>query len=289
MSIQTPFTTLQNLFFRHRGKLFLTYTLTLLENIFELLYPLVIGIAINGLLSGDYAQLLPLTVTWVVHTITEVMRQMYDTRTFSGIYSKLATKVVAEQAKQGIPTSQVIARSSLSREIVDFFERDIPLTLTAALSFFGAVGMLFWYDLQIGLYCLFLLIPVVFINRYFGKLSLRLNQKLNDQLEQEVDILTEREPYNVKSHYQLLNRWRIKLSDAEAKNWGITTLLLGGLIIAVLMRAIALPNIAAGDIYTIVTYAMNFTLSMDDVPFLVQQLSRLKDISYRVDLPLSNV
>ena len=55
------------------------------------------------------------------------------------------------------------------------------------------------------------------------------------------------------------------------------------------MRAIALPNIAAGDIYTIVTYAMNFTLSMDDVPFLVQQLSRLKDISYRVDLPLSNV
>jgi ABC-type multidrug transport system fused ATPase/permease subunit len=196
---------------------------------------------------------------------------------------------VLEQTKQGVPISQVIARSSLSRELVDFFERDIPLTITAAISFLGAIGMLFLYDWQIGFYCLFLLIPVSIINKRYGRLSLRLNQGLNDRLEREVDILTQQDSDEICHHYRLLNKWRIRLSDAEAKNWGMTTLLLGGLVVAVLIRAIALPNIEAGDIYTIVTYAMNFTFSLDDVPFLVQQLSRLKDISHRVNWQLEEV
>ncbi|NJL56172.1 hypothetical protein HC928_14055 [bacterium] len=39
--------------------------LTLVENIFELLYPLMIGIAIDGLISRDLLSLLPLVITWL--------------------------------------------------------------------------------------------------------------------------------------------------------------------------------------------------------------------------------
>jgi hypothetical protein len=52
--------------------------------------------------------------------------------------------------------------------------------------------MLFTYDVQIGLYCLTLLIPLIAINRSYARKSQGLNQNLNDQLEQEVTILATR-------------------------------------------------------------------------------------------------
>lgn len=282
MTAQASLTPLRNLFRLHGGRISLTYGLTLLENVFELLYPFVTGIAINGLVKGNYISLLPLALTWIVHTLSESLRQMYDTRTFSGIYSKLAARVVLEQTRLGVPTSQIIARSSLSREFVDFFEQDMPLTINATIGFVGTVGMLFWYDAQIGAYCLMILIPVIIINRRYGRFSLRLNQRLNDQLEREVDVLSGSKTDTVQQHYRLLKHWRVKLSDAEAKNWGLTTLLMGGLVVLVLIRAVTLPNVEAGDIYTIVTYTMSFTYTMDEFPFLVQQVGRLKDIGYRI-------
>jgi hypothetical protein len=45
--------TLRQIFSKHRWSILLTYGLTLLENFFELLHPLTVGIAINGLLKQD--------------------------------------------------------------------------------------------------------------------------------------------------------------------------------------------------------------------------------------------
>lgn len=107
MTAQASLTSLQNLFRVHGGRISLTYGLTLLENVFELLYPFVTGIPINGLVKGNYISLLPLALTWIVRTLSESSRQMYDPRTFSGIYSKLASHVVSEQTRLGVPTSQI--------------------------------------------------------------------------------------------------------------------------------------------------------------------------------------
>jgi ABC-type multidrug transport system fused ATPase/permease subunit len=133
---------LQTLFFTYRSSILITYGLTFLENLFELLYPFVIGITIDGLLAGDYTSLIVLAGTWLTHTITGVYRNIYDTRTFTQIYSNVVTAMVLEQEKQGTPTSQIVARSALSREFVDFFEQNVPQLITALFGFFGALVML---------------------------------------------------------------------------------------------------------------------------------------------------
>lgn len=282
MRSQPVLQTLQFLFRDHRRLIILTYGLTFLENLFELLYPFVIGRAIDGLLKEDFSNLVWLAVVWLTHTFIEMFRHVYDTRTFTQIYGKLAVSVVLAQVKQKIPTSQVVARSALSREFIDFFERDIPEIVAALFGFFGALSMLFFYDVQLALYCLLLLLPLIGLNYFYLRKSQRFNQKLNDQLEHEVEVLSKCQPEAVTSHYRQLAKWRIHLSDAEAVNGGSMELCIIILFIAALIRTISIPEIQAGDIYAIISYIWSYRQSFDKIPAIMQQLSRLQDIGNRI-------
>jgi ABC-type multidrug transport system fused ATPase/permease subunit len=274
--------TLRYIFSKYRWSILLTYGLTLLENFFELLHPLTIGIAINGLLKQSYSSMIPFAVAWLAHALMAIFRQVYDTRIFSQIYSNLVTSTVIEQTKQGIPLSQIAARSSLSRELVGFFERDIPEIINSLFGFIGALVMLFTYDWQIGFYCLLLLLPLGTVNYiYFYKTRL-LHQKLNDRLEHEVDILSHQHSDRIQFHYNSLAKWRIKLSNAEAATWGVFEIFIIGAFTAILIRTVTSLEGKIGDIYAIISYTWNYRQSLDRVPFLVQQFNRLQDIGSRM-------
>lgn len=275
---------LRSLFLSNRESILLTYGLTFLENLFELLYPLATGLAIDGLIKGNYISLMPLFCAWFAHSITAMTRHIYDTRIFTQIYSDLATTLVIQQSKQGSAIAQVVARSALSREFVDFFEHNVPQIITALFGFGGALVMLFIYDPHIGLSCLTLLIPLLVVNQSYARQSRGLNQNLNDQLEQEVEVITACHPEDVRSHYTRLAKWRVRLSTAEAVNYGLMELFTIALAAFVLIRTIQIPGIQAGEIYAIISYLWNFLKSLDDVPVLVQQFSRLQDIGNRMQI-----
>lgn len=280
----TPAHPLTSLFLSYRQPILVTYSLTFLENLFELFYPLATGIAIDGLLRKDYTSLIPVFSAWVAHTIVGIFRQVYDTKTFTQIYSNLATAIVLHQSKRGVPTSQIIARSALSHELVDFFERDIPSIMAALFGFLGALLMLFFYDLQIGFYCIVMLVPLWILNQVYAKKTKYLNHKLNNQVEREVQILTDCNPDVIQTHYNLLARWRVRLSNAEAANWGTMEVFIIGLSMLALTRTISIPGIQAGDIFAVVSYLWNYVAILDLTPSLVQRLSRLQDIGNRMQL-----
>ena len=273
---------LRRLFAEHRWKISATYALSTLENFFNLLYPFATGVAINGLLKEEFWGLGLFLGTWILHLAVGVWRQRYDTRVFCEIYAQVATKMVLSQHRARVPTTQIVARAALSREIVDFFERDVPLTISSLVSFIGALFMLFFYDAQIGLACLALILPIVVFSRKYAKRTLLLNTQLNDQREREVAILESGNPAEIKKHYNLLTYWQVRLSDAEATNWGFIESAMIGLAAWVIYRAANLEDAGAGTIYAIISYLWSFVSSLATVPFLVQQLSRLKDISSRV-------
>src|SRR6201995_2060465 len=239
---------LKTIFGKYRGRILVTYIVTLTENLFELFYPSLTGLAVNGLLKHDFVGLELLLGVWLLHTATGVFRQSYDSRVFSAIYTDLATRTVAEQETKGVSTSQIVARSSLSREFVNFFERDVPATVNSVFGLLGALVLLFFYDAWSAGFCLFLLLPLAFLNQRYSKRTLTLNRRLNNQLEREVTVLTRRMPSRVFGHYRLLAKWRIFLSDAEATNWGVMELFNIVLSAAVIIRIASLPNIQPGTI-----------------------------------------
>ena len=190
--------------------------------------------------------------------MTGVFRQRYDTRVFLSIYTDLATRTVSEQENMEVSTSQIVARSSLSREFVNFFERDIPATVNSVFGLLGALVLLLFYDAWSAS-----LLPdapdtLTILNRRYSRRTLTLNKRLNNQLEREVTVLTRRMPHRVLGHYRLLAKWRIGLSDAEAMNWGVMELFSIVLSAAVIIRIASLPDIKPGTIYAMLAYLWNF-------------------------------
>lgn len=280
-----PHSPLKNIFRQNRRRLSYTYALILAENLMRLFYPVVVGHAINNLLVGRFDGLALFVVFWIARMGTGTWRRVYDTRTFTRIYSELAVQVIAEQHGACTPVGKVVTRSVLAKEFVDFFERDTPLIFRTIVALVGSLVMLFSYHPRLGMAGLCLAPPLLVINYFNAKRSHQLNSALNDQLEHEVDVITG-EPGTsvptVREHYRKVSHWRVRLSNLEATNFSAMELFILAFFAAALVLASRLPGAEAGTLFAVVTYVHNFIGGLDEVPALVQQLSRLRDISQRL-------
>jgi ABC-type multidrug transport system fused ATPase/permease subunit len=266
-----------------RWRIGLTYFLTFVEDLLELSYPWATGLAINGLLDHDYRLALPIIIAWFARSAIGLFRQMYDTRVYTRIYNAIVEDTILRQRRAGFKPTQVAARSAMSRDFVTFFEKDVPVVVTAIIGIVGSAAILFWYDLVIGAVTALLFIPAYVVNRIYIRVTLRLNEGLNNQLEQEVHAIEKAEPGLIRKHFEELRCWRIRLSDAEAYNWTVIEVLSIIVFIAVLVRATYLPETDTGDIFAILVYVWRLMENLDHVPQILQQLTRLHDIRKRIE------
>jgi hypothetical protein len=266
-----------------RWRISLTYALTVIEDLLELSYPWATGLAINGLLAQDYKMAAPVMIAWVLHTAVGCARQMYDTRLYTQVYNAIVIDTVLRQREAGIEPTAVAARSTMSREFVTFFEKDMPVAINAVVGIVGSAAILFYYDLVIGAAATLLFVPVAVINRNYMRLSLALNASLNNQLEQEVKVIDEARQPAVMGHFTEVRAWRIKLSDADARNWTTIEILSMVVFVLVLLRVAYLPSPEAGTIFAIFFYVWRLMEKLDLSPQIVQQLMRLQDIRRRIE------
>ena len=130
----------------HWRPLLLTYALYNVENVLSLAHPLVLGVAINGLIRSEYWGLALLVGQHLAHLFVGTARQMYDTRAFTAIYTETVTRLVCRQRDAGVGVSTVAARSALSREMVDFLEHHLKAVFSSIYGVVGALTMLVVYD-----------------------------------------------------------------------------------------------------------------------------------------------
>lgn len=272
---------LRTIFTANRTKLLLTYFLFNVENLLRLSQPFVIGLAINDLLHESSFGLLLFVGQHLAHLLIGSLRQMYDTRVYTGIYTDLATKLVVAQRGREVGLSRVAARSSLSREFVEFFENHVPLLIKSLYSVVGALVMLAFYDRVLVPVCLGLLLPAVVLNRIYSRRTFELNRQLHDQLEHEVDVIDRSQEPAVRRHYDAVASWRVKLSDCEALNFGTMEVFVLGVLVLALLRTCSTLTASPGDIFAVFRYVLMLVMGIDGVPKLVQQFSRLRDLTQR--------
>jgi len=271
-----------SIFSAYRWRILATYALFNLENLLRLAQPLVLGWAIHDLLRSSMYGLAIFFGQHVLYMALGAARRLNDTRCFTRIHADLATGLVLDQRHRQVEVSRVAARSALSREIVDFFERDVAIVLYILYSVIGALVMLWWADWVLVLWCLALVPPAYLLSRWTGRQSLLLNGRLNDQLEHEVEIIERAQPAEVRGHFDLVRRWRIMLSDRDAWSFGILELLIYVAMAAALVRTCARPGVDAGTIFAVLGYVLMYVSGIANVPLLVQQFNRLRDIGSRL-------
>lgn len=266
----------------HRAQLFATYSLTAAANLVGQLYPLATAIAINGVLHGDYLQIGWLLACHLLMMALEVAAKLYDTRVFTRLYASLACDVVARARAQGVDSSIIAGRAALSREYADFLERDVPGGVSAIIGLIVALSVLLGMDALVGLACLLLIAPLTAISYRLARRSVILNRRLNDRLEREITVLRDGRPDAVRRHFNVLGRWRIRLSDAEAQAFGLMELCVIVLIAAALLRPSDGVALQAGDVYAVFSYIWRFVFALDQVPPTVQRIAKLRDLNRRM-------
>ena len=113
-----------------------------------------------------------------------------------------------------------------------------------------------------------------------------LNKQKNDELENQVDIISTGNNHLIRQHYDNLRKWQIRISDQEAWNFGIMEIM----VMVVIGLALLITNkatgagIEAGSLIGIYSYIQRFVSGLDTIPYTVQRLSSLNDITRRIEL-----
>ncbi|MBI1781505.1 MAG: hypothetical protein HYR66_09070 [Sphingobacteriales bacterium] len=284
------FEILKRLMTKHRLQLLLTYILFSLEMLGSLLRPYFLGEAVNDLLKGSYHGLIILSVVHFSWLVIGTIRHMYDTRTYSAIYTSLVTKFLSRRYQQK-DVSKLSAHSTLAREFVDFLEFDLVYVIEAVYNIFGSLVLLYFYDSAVVLVCLAILLPVMTMSYFYGKKMQRLNRNKNDELEQQVDVISTGNKLAVKKHYENLRKWQIRISDQEAWNFGVMEILVMVVIgIALLVTNTTLgTGVMAGSLIGIYNYILKFVSGLDTIPYTVQRLTSLNDITRRIELEADDI
>lgn len=277
-----PADDLAALFRQHRWRILLAYLLFNLENLCRLSQLWFLGWAINDLLAGRSTGLILFVAQHLVSLLLTSGRQLYDNRTFTRIFAELATRLMIDQRRQGVDISRLAARSTLSREVVDFFERDLPALFFTIYSAAGSLLMIALFDNMLVLPCLGFLAVAALLGRILGRRTLQLNRGLNDQVEREVDILEKGAPERIEHHYHLLRGWRIRLANAQTINFGVVELLVLLLMGLVLLRSCGGAADGPGTLLAVMGYVAMLANSLANLPMWIQQFSRLQDIRRRL-------
>ena len=279
------FEILRKLMQKHRTQLVFTYVLFSLEMLGALLRPFFLGEAVNDLMKGSYRGLIILSGVHMAWLIIGTLRHRYDTRTYSAIYTSLVTRFLSRRIDQSA-VSKLSAHSTLAREFVDFLEYDLVYVIEAVYNLLGSIILLYFYDRSVVLLCLAILFPVVGISYVYGKRMKRLNRLKNDELEQQVDIISSGNKKAIFNHFNNLRHWQVRISDQEAWNFGIMELMVMVVIgISLLITNTVSGNtILAGSLIGIYTYILKFVSGLDTIPYTVQRLSSLNDITRRIEL-----
>ncbi len=255
------------------------------ENVFTVLEPWLLGRAIDGLIARDYTNLCVLIGASLAALGVGVARRLYDTRAYGRIYRETASAMVEQESAAEKPVSQIVARASFVQEFADFFEQMVPAALVSALTLVGAVVMM---AVLSPLLCAATIAVAALIAGIFllsRQRMMALNTHLNDEMERQVEVLTQRNRATTITHFSSIVRWRIALSDLEARNFGGVFFLTITLTAVAAVIMIVVEEKSEGQIFAALTYVLQFSEALVILPYTYQQYVRTSEISARLAPP----
>lgn len=264
---------------RFAGRFSLTLSLVVLEAAGWILFPLVIGRAIDSVLANSARGLYELAILGIVTMGIAVVRRLADSRAYAGIYATLGEEMAG--TAEGTGTSARTARLGMLREIVEFFENSLPELVNSALGLGGVMLIVATLNFPVFVGCLAAAAATVALYALTGRLTTRYNRGLNDEHERQVDAVDSGDPGRLGEHLRAMMRWNIRLSDLEAANFGINWVFMIALLVFAVGAAVR-ETAEYGTVFAVVMYVFQFMESMMLLPFFYQEWLRLREISGRL-------
>ncbi len=281
---------LSDLMKRFKGGISIALSLVAVENVAWIFEPFLFGWVIDALIDtatgkGRIMLTLPL-VLWVgafmVNSIVGALRRSIVQKIFLRMFTEIAADVAAMGKKHRLSVSKTAARAELSREYVTFFQYRVPDIMDQTISIVGTVLALTFYDWRIALTCLCIVLPLLFITKFYIQKVIVLQRSVHDTREEAYEIFSQKEPELVRAYYHSMAGQQQKIANWGAVNFLIMRIFLLGIFMIVMYIAIDLAQFTTGNIYSIVAYLWTFVTSSEYLPELLESWTSLKDISRRL-------
>jgi ABC-type multidrug transport system fused ATPase/permease subunit len=277
-----PEISLKTVLWRFKWPIFRTNLMVVLESILGVLIPLFIGWAINDLLAESLQGIYRLAILGVSFIAISTIRRFHDTRVYSAIYKNIVSELLENEQEKGSTVSKMVARTQLLAEIVDFLEWSIPAVVGSVIYLLGVLVIIFTLNLNVFFASVLLLLLVLAVYGVTGKISFKLNESYNNELEKEVTILETRNQKSIKAYFGTLMRWNIKLADLETFNYLLVMVGIGALFIYTPITVVKSGEVYYGLIFSVVLYVFEYVGALVALPDHIQQVIRLTEISSRL-------
>ena len=270
--------TLSGIWSTYRLRIVGTMSLLTVERALGVAIPFVLGIAINDLIAGNFRGIWWMVGLQLTRLAIGVVRRLYDTRVYAGIYTDVANQTAR---RTHTAVSRRAARLGLARELIDFFEWELPELVAAFIGMAGAFGMLIYMLPSVGAVSIVVGILIGFVFAISSRRMFSLNKVLNNELERQVTMLESGKDFLRRRHLGRLAKWRIHLSDLEATNFAIAEFMLGALIIGAVVITVR-AGLSVGEVFAILTYLIDLAENLLVLPWTYQQSIRAREIGGRI-------
>ncbi|MCT4586368.1 MAG: ABC transporter six-transmembrane domain-containing protein [Carboxylicivirga sp.] len=271
---------IKQVFAKYWMRLSLTLLLILLEALLVILFPLYIGKAIDGVMNNELVFLWQLCALGLLLTVTGAGRRLLDSRFYAGIYTKVSRAAIKKMKLQD--DSVKTARLNMLAEVVEFAENQLPAIIQHSIGLIVVALIILFLNLKIfmaAILCGSLVLCIYFLS---SKRTLRLNSEFNNELENQVNTIQQKQESALHRHLLKLMRWNIRLSDLETLNFSGSWLIMLVLLVISIHIAATGENIQYGALMALIMYVYQFIESMVSLPLFYQQWLRLSEISERI-------
>lgn len=247
-----------------------------------LMFPLAMGIAIDGMLQQTYLGLYALGGLGCLTVVVGSARRFHDTRVYSRIYIAAGEEIVEQERGANAEVSGTSARTKMAMELVEFFESSFPSIIECVIGIGGALVMIWFLQSNVFAGCLIATAFVIAIYAATRKTTYALNKGANDESEKHVDVLSQGTMSDVSTHFGNLMRWNIRLSDLETINFALCWLVMIVLLVYSVAATIQSGIATHGKVLSILMYVFGYIESVVAAPLFFQQFVRLQEISHRL-------
>ncbi|MEM7457739.1 MAG: ABC transporter six-transmembrane domain-containing protein [Planctomycetota bacterium] len=283
MNANVTTVSLKSIFAKYRLRILGTWSLVVIEAALMLLFPLLMGIAIDDLFQQSYRGLYLLAATGFATNLVGSLRRFYDTRLYSRIYASVAEQIVQQENQKDSGVSITSARVNMVSELVEFMENSFPAIIDATIALTGTLVMVSILQFNVFLGCLIATAVIAVLYGLTSRRTYRLNKGFNDESEMRVKVLATKDRQAVAGHFSRIVRWNIRLSDLETMNYALSWVVMIGVLLFAILVTVRSGVSTHGQVLAILMYVFGYIESVISIPLFYQQYVRLQEITHRID------
>jgi hypothetical protein len=264
---------LKEIFKENAIRISFTYFITISEFIIYSFIPYITGLAIDDLITGNKRMLYIHGTILAFSIIVGGFRRAYDTRVFSDIYIKKASKTIKTLREKKFDEKKLVSRYGLVGIYSDFFEFTLPLAVRVVINITIAVIMIAIIEYRILLFVLPILCIVIYAQKITSKKTQKIEYTMQDTRENISKNLVENQCCNAELEKQKISL--IKKSDIESVTWMFCDVLWSSAeIISIII--ICSFGLSMGEITSILLYFTKIIMHTDMTFSLFSQIRLLE-------------